>query len=124
MEHSQQLTKYLKKMKSKSTKEWQLVNFWQDELQRSLDHQKASNEIKLLRKTAGYTLSDHNRNEWQRNSKQHPQQNTYNIEQKPATANKPNGTIQNAKTNASLRSQRKTITKETSKQMARDLTGH
>jgi len=59
MEHSKQLTKYLKQMNSKSTKECELENFWQDEWQRSLDHQKASTEMKLLRKTAGCTLSDH-----------------------------------------------------------------
>jgi hypothetical protein len=50
-------------MKSKNTKVRELVNFWQDEWQRSLDLQRASAEMKLLRKTAGCTLSDHNRNE-------------------------------------------------------------
>ena len=81
-----------------------------------------SAELKFLRKTAGYSLLGHKRNELKTRQNYN---NTHTripttIQKKLAAAYKSNAMFQTTKTNASLHPQRKIYKRETSKEMAGD----
>jgi len=125
------LTKYSKLLKFKNTKEWMLINFWQDlylvpavklgpteSRTNGTVHQPKWNFWEKPLGIVFWTTKEMNNNT---NLKQHPYQNIpTTIQKKLVAAYQSDATFQTTKTGASLHPQMKMFKRETSKEMAGD----